>query len=69
MRLLLLAAALTLAACDDGAQKSVDEAEYICKDGVEYFVYTKISSSGVGYSVVPHFKPDGTLYTCERKVK
>ena len=62
--LALAALVAALAACTN-VQKEVEQSDYVCKDGVEYFVYTKYTGSGVSYSVVPHFKPDGSLYTCK----
>ena len=67
MKYLALATLLALGACAQ-AQDAIDKAEMICKDGVEYMSYTKYNSRGdVSFSIVPHFKPDGTLYTCVRQ--
>lgn len=71
MKKLILAAMLGLAACGS-VQEDVENSGYVCKDNVEYFVYEKYSGGNYSYSVVPHFKPDGSLYTCimpERKKK
>lgn len=40
--------------------------EVICIDNVEYIYWHKgsVTSSASGY-LAPHFKPDGSLYTCE----
>lgn len=61
--LVIAALALGVTACD-GVQEDVTNSDYVCKDGVEYFVYSKYSGNGYSYSVVPHYKPDGSLYTC-----
>lgn len=54
---------LLLSACSP--QKALNEADRLCRDGVEYLSYEKMSSNGtLSYSIVPHFKPDGSLYTC-----
>ena len=68
MKYLALTALMALSACG-GVQGAVEDSDFVCKDGVEYFVYTKYTGSGVSYSVVPHFKPDGTLYTCRKVTK
>lgn len=62
-RKFLIVAALALSACG-GVQGAVQNSDYVCKDGVEYFVYEKWSGSNPTYSVVPHYRPDGTLFTC-----
>lgn len=65
MRFTIISLLALLAGCAQPPQEAVDNASTVCKDGVEYFVYEKWNSkSGSTYSVVPHFKPDGTLYTC-----
>lgn len=33
----------------------------VCVDGVQYLTYSSLHQ----YGVVGHFKPDGSLYTCE----
>jgi hypothetical protein len=64
MKKLLVIPFLLLAACTT-AQQAVDSASYVCKDGVQYFVYEKMNTNGdASYSVVPHFKVDGTLFSC-----
>lgn len=68
MKILALIAFAALAACTN-VQEDVNQSGYVCKSGVEYFVYEKYASGGVSYSVVPHFKPDGSLYTCKQVVK
>lgn len=58
--------ALTLSACSP--QRALDEADRLCRDGVEYLAFTKMNTSGdISYSIVPHLKPDGSLYTCKRE--
>ncbi|RZK44587.1 MAG: hypothetical protein EOO61_03270 [Hymenobacter sp.] len=70
MKYLALAALLALTGCDDMVQSAIDDADMICRDNVEYMVYSKLSSNGsLSYSVVPHFKPDGSLYTCKKVIK
>ena len=64
MKCALILALAILAGCTN-VQQDVEESDYVCKDGVEYFVYTKATGSGITYSVVPHFKADGSLYTCK----
>jgi hypothetical protein len=39
--------------------------ERICIDGVEYLHYNWGYQSGLS----PHFKPDGSLYTCNNRVE
>lgn len=66
----LLLALLVLAACGDGNPLSPDDTRLICRDRVEYMMFWRASTSGsVSISVVPHFKPDGSLYTCTDKPK
>jgi hypothetical protein len=43
------------------SQAALDHAKTICRDNVEYLVYI---DPGYIRTVVPHFKPDGSLYTC-----
>jgi hypothetical protein len=65
----VLALLISLAGCDM-AQSAIDDADMICRDNVQYMVYSKLNSDAtLSYSVVPHFKPDGSLYTCVRQVK
>lgn len=61
MRPVLLAAlaAMLLSGCS--SQAALDHAKTICRDNVEYLVYI---DPGYIRTVVPHFKPDGSLYTC-----
>ena len=58
---------LALTGCmkyDSNGTTNSGEAEFkrVCIDGVEYL------SRRAGYSgyMAPHFKPDGSLYTCRR---
>lgn len=56
---------LLLAGCQGEMQSSVTNSEYVCKDGVEYFVYERMDTGGrLASNVVPHFHLDGTLYPC-----
>ena len=67
---IILLAALALSACDNQGQEALDDATMICKDNVEYMSFYKMSSNGsVSLSIVPHFKSDGSLYTCKREIK
>lgn len=64
MKYFFLAALVTLAACSP--QKALNDADMLCRDGVQYMSYEKMNTRGdVSYSIVPHFKPDGSLYTCK----
>lgn len=64
----LLLALLVLAGCGEYNPLSPDDTDLICRDRVEYMMFYKASSNGsVSVSVVPHFKPDGSLYTCADK--
>jgi len=65
-RILMVLAILSLSACQDYAQNVIDRPYMICRDNVEYMVITGLSGGGAS-DVVPHFKPDGTLFTCVRK--
>lgn len=66
-KILIALAAISLSACT--AQYAVDHADLVCKDGVEYFVYTKYNTKGdVTFSVVPHYKnAKGELFSCPTK--
>jgi hypothetical protein len=68
--IILLLAILVLAACGDSNPLSHGNTRLICRDRVEYMMFWRTSSSGsVSISVVPHFKPDGSLYTCVEQPK
>jgi len=69
MKRIIITFTLALTACN-GTQGAVDDATFVCKDGVEYFVYERIDSAGhVASNVVPHFHIDGTLYPCRKETK
>jgi hypothetical protein len=60
----LAAASCFVAACS--VQDAVDDAGYVCKDGVEFFVYSKYTGGGYSYSLAPHYKnTKGELYACD----
>lgn len=46
---------------DGERRETVQPTTFWCIDEVEY---VKVPGTSYGH-VVPHFKPDGTLYTCE----
>lgn len=58
-------AAIALVGCGS-VQDAVDDSDYVCKDGVQYFVYGKMNTAGhMSYSVVPHYKnTKGELFAC-----
>lgn len=65
MKKLVLVAALALVGCNN-VQGAVEDSDYVCKGGVEYFVYSKYTGNGYSYSVVPHFKnTKGELWGCD----
>lgn len=63
--ILVVAASLLVAACERTNPLRNSNTEAVCRDGVEYLVFEKMSSNAsASISVVPHFKPDGSLYIC-----
>jgi len=65
--LILILSCFAVSSCSNGneVQTSKDEMKTRCKDGVEYFLFTEFHGN-VGYGFMsPHWKKDGTLYTCE----
>lgn len=61
--LVVLLAALAISGCS--AQSALNSAKAICRDGVEYLSYERFAAAGdYSFSIVPHLKPDGSLYTC-----
>lgn len=66
---LLLLALAALSGCERANPLRPSNTTGICRDGVEYLMFEKMSSNAsVSISVVPHFKADGSLYTCVEPV-
>lgn len=61
---LLLVAALWLAGCANPLHP--ESSHYTCIDGVRYIVYQRdTATTSDGVAIVPNYKPNGTLHTCE----
>jgi hypothetical protein len=61
------AAAMLLGGCLDlqqQADKTAAQRQIVCIDGVEYIAIPLKES----WAMAPHYKPDGTLYTCTDSV-
>jgi hypothetical protein len=70
MRIALIgisAAAILLGGCvslQEQANETASARQIVCIDGVEYIAIPLKSS----WAMAPHYKPDGTLYTCTNSV-
>jgi hypothetical protein len=63
--LMFVSAALPLGGCvlpgtHEDAVRSTRLRQLVCIDGVEYIVLPIKD----GWAIAPHYKPDGTLFTC-----
>jgi hypothetical protein len=67
-RVCFCAAALLLAGCVPAnyerlATDAASLREVVCIDNVEYLAIP-VKSNGDSWAITPHYRPDGTLYTC-----
>ncbi|HEX4739091.1 MAG TPA: hypothetical protein VH331_16180 [Allosphingosinicella sp.] len=60
----LLLGGCVLAGTHEAAVQSAQDRQLVCIDGVEY-VAIPIKDS---WAIAPHYKPDGTLFTCSDSV-
>jgi hypothetical protein len=63
----LCSAALLLGGClslQEQANQTASQRQIVCIDGVEYIAIPLKSS----WAMAPHYKADGTLYTCANSV-